>query len=55
MAVNDLIRNPHAVLADVDQGEIGTGKGEIARSNHDVSARSEIGAVDADWFRPRRH
>jgi anti-sigma regulatory factor (Ser/Thr protein kinase) len=41
MSVKDLIRSswkPHAVLADVDQGEIGTGKGEIAiRGGHRAS------------------
>jgi len=50
MAIKDLIRSgwkPHAVLADVDQGEIGIGKGDIARS-----IRSEIGAVDADCIAP---
>ncbi len=55
MAIKDLIRSnwkPHAVLGDVDQGEIGTGKGDIARSIHEASARSEIGAVDADSFAP---
>ena len=55
MAIKDLIRSswkPHAVLEDVDQGEIGTGKGDIARSIHEASARSEIGAVDADCFAP---
>jgi len=51
MAIKDLIRSrrkPHAVLRDGDQGEIGKRKGDIARSIHEVSARSEIGAVDAD-------
>ena len=41
MAIKDLIRSswkPHAVLGDVDQGEIGTGKGDIARSIHEASA-----------------
>jgi signal transduction histidine kinase len=55
MAIKDLIRSswkPHAVLGDVDQGEIGTGKGDIARSIHEASARSEIGAVDADCIAP---
>jgi signal transduction histidine kinase len=55
MAIKDLIRSrwkPHAVLEDVDQGEIGTGKGDIARSIHEASARSEIGAVDADCIAP---
>jgi signal transduction histidine kinase len=55
MAIKDLIRSswkPYAVLGDVDQGEIGTGKGDIARSIHEASARSEIGAVDADCFAP---
>ena len=39
MAIKDLIRSswkPHAVLGDVDQGEIGTGKGDIARSIHEA-------------------
>jgi signal transduction histidine kinase len=55
MAIKDLIRScwkPHAVLGDVDQGEIGTGKSDIARSIHEAGARSEIGAVDADCFAP---
>lgn len=55
MAIKDLIRSsrkPHAVLEDVDQGEIGTGKGDIARSIHEAGARSEIGAVDADRVAP---
>lgn len=55
MAIKDLIRSsrkPHAVLEDVDQGEIGAGKGDIARSIHEAGARSEIGAVDADCFAP---
>src|SRR5260370_15223744 len=55
MAIKDLIRSswkPHAVLGDVDQGEIGTGKWDIARSIHEASARSEIGAVDADCIAP---
>lgn len=47
-AIKDLIRSswkPHAALEDVDQGEIGAGKGDRARSIHEASARSEIGAV----------
>src|SRR5882757_7412782 len=55
MAIKNLIRSnwkPHAVLEDVDQGEIGTGKGDIAPSIHEASARSEIGAVDADCIAP---
>src|SRR5258708_14831565 len=55
MAIKDLIRSrwkPHAVLGDVDQGEIGIGKGDIARSIHEASARSEIGAGDADCIAP---
>ena len=55
MAIKDLIRSswkPHAVLEDVDQGEIGTGKGDIARSIHEAGARLEIGAVDADCLAP---
>src|SRR5260221_12999745 len=55
MAIKDLIRSswkPHAVLGDVDQGEIGTGKWDITRSIHEGSARSEIGAVDADCIAP---
>src|SRR5712675_1282062 len=50
MAIKDLIRSsrkPHAVLEDVDQGELGVGKEDIARSIHEAGARSEIGAVDA--------
>ena len=55
MAIKDLIRSswkPHAVLGDADLGEIGIGKGDIARSIHQASARSEIGAVDADCIAP---
>jgi signal transduction histidine kinase len=55
MAIKDLIRSswkPHAVLGDVNQGEIGTGKGDIARSIHEARARSEINAVDADYIAP---
>src|SRR5258708_1316382 len=55
MAIKDLIRSswkPHAVLEDADQGEIGAGKGDIARSIHEACARSGIGAVDADCFAP---
>jgi signal transduction histidine kinase len=55
MAIKDLIRSrwkSHAVLGDIDQGEVGTGKGDIARSIHEASARSEIGAVDADCIAP---
>src|SRR5258708_6679065 len=55
MAIKDLIRSswkPHAVLEDADQGEIGTGKWAITRSIHEGSARSEIGAVDADCIAP---
>jgi signal transduction histidine kinase len=52
MAIKDLIRSSWAVLEDVDQGEIGAGKGDIARSIHEAGARSEIGAIDADSFAP---
>ena len=55
MDIKDLIRSswkPHAVLGDVDQGEIGAGKWNIARSFHEASPRSEIGAVDADCIAP---
>jgi hypothetical protein len=55
MAINDLIRSsrkPHAALEDVDHGEIGAGKGDIVRSIHEASARSESGAVDADCIAP---
>jgi len=55
VTIKDLIRSswkPHAVLGDVDQGEIGTGKWDIAPSIHEASARSEIGAVDADCIAP---
>ena len=55
MAIKDLIRSgwkPQAMLGDVDQFEIGTGRGDIARSIHEASARSEIGAVDADCIGP---
>src|SRR5713101_3795224 len=55
MAIKDLIRSrwkPHAVLEDVDQGEIGAGKGDIARSIHEAGARAEIGAVDTYCFAP---
>jgi len=55
MAIKDLIRSSwktHRVLGDVDQGEIGTGKGDIARLIHEASARSEIGAVAADCIAP---
>jgi len=40
------------VLEDVHKGEIGTGKGDIARSVHEAGARSEIGAVGADCIAP---
>src|SRR5579862_2416837 len=53
MAIKDLIPsrwNPHAVFGDVDQVEIGTGEGDMARSIHD--APSEGGAVDADCIAP---
>ena len=55
MAIKGLIRSrwkPHAVLGDVDQDETGTGKWDIARSIHESSARSEIGAVDTDCIAP---
>ena len=55
MAIKDLIRSswkPSAVLGDVDRGEIGTGKGDITRSIHEASARSEIGSVYADCIAP---
>src|SRR5689334_24539172 len=55
MAIKDLIRSswkPHAVPGVVEQGEIGTGKGDKARSIHEAGARSEIGAVDAGCFAP---
>src|SRR5260370_5021131 len=55
MAIKDLIRSswkPHAVLGDVDQGEIGTGKWDIAPPIHEASARSEVGGVDVYCFAP---
>ena len=55
MAIKDLIRSSrktHAVLEDVDRGEIGAGKWDVARSIHEAGARSETGAVDADCFAP---
>src|SRR5258708_14801183 len=55
MAIKDLIRSrwkPRDVLEAVDQGEIGAGKEDIARSIHEAGARAEIGAVDTYCFAP---